>query len=115
VSENLIVFFSGIFLSLAINIATHDIPIKLCDLPTHIVVSMILMIVSSVDLAIWVTIVKPLQEEFKNGNLKGNEAWRDMIRPVKNGKTIISKGWVLFVIELIAIASMSLSFVFLYI
>jgi hypothetical protein len=110
--ENLMIFFSGIFLSIAINIATKDIPIKL-DLPTNIFISMALMIVSSVVLAIWATITKPLQHEFKSAVIKGIKAWRDMICPYKDGKIITSKGWLLLVIEIIAILSMVLSFVFL--
>jgi len=113
--ENLMIFFSGIFLSIAINVATSNIPIDLSKLPTHIIVSMVFMIISSIALAIWATITKPLQDEFKNAVIKGIKAWRDMIRPFKSGKIKTSKGWLLLVIETIAIASMVLSFVFLFI
>jgi hypothetical protein len=111
--ENLMVFFSGIFLSVAINLATYNITQGLSSLAAHIIISMIFMITSSIVLAVWAAITKPLKEEFKADCLIGIKAWRDMIRPNKDGKIRKLKGWLLFVIEIIAIMSMVLSFVFL--
>jgi len=114
IPENLIVFFSGIFLATGINIATKNIPEKL-NLPTHIFISMVFMLISSFLLAIWAAIIKTLKEEFNKYALKTITAWRDMICPIKNNKLKTSKGWKLLIIEAITITSMVLSVIFLFI
>jgi hypothetical protein len=85
IPDSFITFISGICLAAAINIATSQIPNKLCDmLPLYIIFSMILMFASSVFFMILAVKTKEFQDTYKLSPIKGVEVWLDIVCPRKN-------------------------------
>lgn len=113
--ENMLIFFSGVCLSVGINIATSQIPKSISELPCNIIASMALILAASVIFAIWAVSVKSAQEEFKKENIKGIKAWRDKIRPCieDTQKVYCIKSWLLLTLEILSILSIVISIILL--
>lgn len=94
-SEGLIGFFSGIFISVATNILTSGIPNnKPSDLGWHIILSVIMWFIAGLSAILWTITVKPVQEAFEKDSYLGKQAvggsnWYKFITDEKRKKARI--------------------------
>lgn len=92
ISNNMVSFISGIFISISTGILTSAIPKSIFTIGVYYIISSILMFFASMAMMIWAITIKPIQDDFNGDAIYGKEGtndWYAFIHDSKRRPTMI--------------------------
>ena len=102
-SDNMVSFISGIFISVSTGILTCVIPQSILTMGAYYIISAVLMFIASIAMMIWSTAIKPIHDIFNSDTvygrgIGGTNDWVSFCSKHLKGKSIMFKVIICFLI-----------------
>lgn len=103
-SDNMVSFISGIFISVSTGILTCAIPQSILTIGVYYIISAVLMFIASIAMMIWAIAVKPLHDAFDSDAIYGRDGtndWCSFCVHYSKGKSAMLKIGISFLITVL--------------